>query len=130
MPYLQLDTSATFTRDDKTRFAAALADCYAETMAMDRRRISVAIRELGPDGLWRIIDGQPCPAHVLMCDIRRGRDAARRQTLAKAMLMVCQHTLGLAPERINVEFTQHSADEMYHPALGGFSPEWSPAEAE
>lgn len=128
MPYLQLDTSASFNRDDKARFAAALADCYAKTMAMDHRRISVAIRELGEDGLWRLIDGVPCSAHVLMCDIRRGRDASRRQVLAEAMLAVCERTLGLARQRVNIEFTQHSADEMYHPALGGFSPEWSPTE--
>jgi hypothetical protein len=33
--------------------------------------------------------------------------------------------LGLKKDRLNVEFTQHSGDEMYHAALGGFSPEWS-----
>ncbi len=31
--------------------------------------------------------------------------------------------------RLNVEFTQHSGDEMFHPSLGGYSPEWSVDEA-
>ena len=35
--------------------------------------------------------------------------------------------LGLREDRLNVEFTQHSGDEMYHPTLGGYSPEWGRA---
>ncbi len=128
MPYLQLDTTQAFSGEEKAAFSAALADCYARHMQMDRRRISVAIRELGPDGLWRIVDDQPVPANLLMCDIRLGREAARRQALAEAMLAVCQAELGLAVERVNIEFTQHAADEMYHPTLGGFSPDWHPSD--
>ena len=33
---------------------------------------------------------------------------------------------GLDPDRIKVEFTQHSGDEMYHPHLGGFNADWQP----
>jgi len=32
----------------------------------------------------------------------------------------------LREDRPNVEFTQHDGDEMYHPALGGFTPDWTP----
>lgn len=31
---------------------------------------------------------------------------------------------GDSEDRLNVEFTQHSGDEMYHPTLGEFGPEW------
>jgi hypothetical protein len=31
-------------------------------------------------------------------------------------------------ERLNVELTQHAGDEMHHPALGAFGPEWSEAQ--
>jgi len=126
MPYLQLDTSRAFSCDEKAAFSSALADCYATHMQMDRRRISVAIRELGPAGLWRIVDDRPVPANLLMCDIRRGRAAAQRDALARALLVVCEARLGLPAERVNIEFTQHTADEMYHPTLGGFGPEWHP----
>jgi hypothetical protein len=28
-------------------------------------------------------------------------------------------TIGLKPDLLNVEFTQHAGDEMYHPLMGG-----------
>jgi hypothetical protein len=37
---------------------------------------------------------------------------------------ICEQILGLDRERIKVEFTQHSGDEMYHPHLGGFNRDW------
>lgn len=69
------------------------------------------------------------PVSVLMCDIRKGRSAEQRLEVAKQLVGDCCETLGLREDRINVEFTQHAGDEMYHPTLGGFSPEWSPDEA-
>ena len=62
-------------------------------------------------------------------DIRRGRDAAQREDLAKALIAACAETLGLAAGTINVEFTQHDGDEMYHAAMGRLSRDWSAAEA-
>ena len=52
-----------------------------------------------------------------------------RMAVAKALCAHAIEILGLREERLNVEFTQHSGDEMYHPALGGYSPEWRPDEA-
>ena len=49
--------------------------------------------------------------------------------LAQRLIRDCVEVLGLAEDRLNVEFTQHSGDEMFHPTLGGYSPEWSPQEA-
>jgi hypothetical protein len=80
-------------------------------------------------GVWRMVDGEPTPVAVLMCDIRRGRSAELRLEVAKALCRDCIEILGLREERLNVEFTQHSGDEMYHPTLGGYSPEWSEGEA-
>lgn len=130
MPYLQLDTNGHYSVEDKKRLAAAMCETYARMMSVDIRRISVAIRELGEGGLWRIVEtgGAPEPASVLMLDIRRGRPAELRMTVAQALCAHCVDILGLAADRLNVEFTQHSGDEMYHPALGGFSPEWEPSE--
>ena len=34
----------------------------------------------------------------------------------------------MAPDRLNVEFTPHTDDEMNHPTLGDFSPDWKPGE--
>lgn len=131
MPYLQLDVTRAYAAHDKQRLAAAMSETYARMMSVDIRRISVAIRELGEGGVWRIAEvGQPpIEAAMLMLDIRRGRPADLRMELAKALCAHCIEILGLREDRLNVEFTQHDGDEMYHPALGGFSPDWKPGEA-
>jgi phenylpyruvate tautomerase PptA (4-oxalocrotonate tautomerase family) len=128
MPYLQLDVNGHYPVEDKQRLAGQLSATYASMMSVDIRRISIAIRELGDGGVWRTIGDQPMPVSMLMCDIRRGRTAALRLELAKALCRDCVEILGLDEECLNVEFTQHAGDEMYHPALGGFSPEWSAEE--
>lgn len=91
---------------------------------VDVSRISIAIRELGEGGLWRTIDGEPRHVAVLMCDIRRGRSEQLRLDVAEALCKDCINILGLSAERLNVVFTQHAGNKMYHPGLGGFSPEW------
>ena len=130
MPYLQLDVIGPHSVASKKRLAAQMSRTYAEMMSVDIRRISVAIREVGEGGVWRIpeIGGEPVPVSVMMLDIRKGRSAELRMEVAKALCAHCVEILGLSEDRLNVEFTQHSGDEMYHPTLGGYSPDWSPAE--
>ncbi|WP_440533683.1 tautomerase family protein [Variovorax sp. YR566] len=128
MPYLQLDVNGRHPVVDKKRLAKKLSETYAQMMSVDIRRISIAIREVGEGGVWRMVDGEPAEVSVLMCDIRRGRSAELRLEVAKALCRDCIEILGLREDRLNVEFTQHSGDEMYHPTLGGYSPEWSEGE--
>ncbi|KQU85683.1 tautomerase [Variovorax sp. Root318D1] len=131
MPYLQLDVNDSYPEDLKQQLAARMCETYASTMSVDIRRISVAIRELGAGGIWRIaeVGKVPVPVSLLMLDIRRGRPAELRMAVAKALCAHCIELLGLREDRLNVEFTQHDGDEMYHPTLGGFSPDWKPGEA-
>lgn len=131
MPYLQLDVNEHYPVETKRRLAFEMSETYARMMSVDIRRISVAIRELGAGGVWRVLEEgmQPSPVAVLMLDIRQGRSASLRMEVAQALCAHCIELLGLHEDRLNVEFTQHSGDEMYHPALGGFSPEWSEGEA-
>jgi phenylpyruvate tautomerase PptA (4-oxalocrotonate tautomerase family) len=130
MPYLQLDVNEHYPVDVKRLLAQKMSETYAQMMAVDIRRISVAIRELGEGGVWRIpeIDAEPTPVALMMLDIRKGRSPERRMEVAKALCAHCIEILGLREDRLNVEFTQHTGDEMYHPTLGGFSPDWSPDE--
>ncbi|MDN4589694.1 tautomerase [Xenophilus aerolatus] len=132
MPYLQLDVAGPYPVATKQRLADAMSQTYARMMAVDIRRITVAVRELGDGGLWRIAaEGEPpVPVAILMLDIRAGRPAELRMRVAQALCAHCIELLGLREDRLNVEFTQHSGDEMFHPALGGFSPDWSPGEAQ
>ncbi|BCF92892.1 MULTISPECIES: tautomerase [Paraburkholderia] len=130
MPYLQLDVNDHYSVEDKRRLALKMSETYARMMSVDIRRISVAIRELGDGGVWRIPEAgeEPTPVAVMMLDIRKGRTPELRMDVAKALCAHCIDILGLREDRLNVEFTQHSGDEMYHPALGGYSPEWTPDE--
>ena len=125
MPYLQLDTNGRHASADKQRLAQRMAETYADLMQVDIRRISVAIRECGDGAVWRLVDSVPVPVSVLMLDIRRGRPPEQRMELAKRLIADCVELLGQREDRLNVEFTQHSGDEMYHPTLGGYSPEWT-----
>jgi phenylpyruvate tautomerase PptA (4-oxalocrotonate tautomerase family) len=124
MPYLQLDVSQSYSLEAKRRLAKQLGEIYALKMQADVSRVSVAIRELTPGGLWRCTSGEPYEAALLMCDIRKGRPPEQRAELAKALIDACIDTLGLRIEQINVEFTQHTGDEMYHPMRGGLSADW------
>lgn len=127
MPYLQLDVSKSYPRETKMALAERFGRIYSEHMQASVRRISVAVREL-PDGVWRCTETAPYPSALLMCDIRRGRPAEQRAALAQALVEACIDVLELKLEQVNVEFTQHAGDEMYHPLLGGLSADWSEAE--
>ena len=124
MPYLQLDVSNEYPVADKKRLARRLGEIYADVMQASVKRISVAIRELD-GGVWRCTDDDPYPAALLMCDIRRGRPAEQRSRLAEALVAACIDILGLRIDQINVEFTQHAGDEMYHSVMGGLSDDWN-----
>ncbi len=130
MPYLQLDVNGHYSVADKQRLAARLSETYSRMMAVDIRRVTVAIRELGEGSVWRIADlgGEPAASALLMLDIRKGRSAEQRMEVAKALCADCVEILELSEDRLNVVYTQHAGDEMYHPNLGGYSPDWSPAE--
>lgn len=128
MPYLQLDVNDSYPVNLKQALAKKMSLTYAKLMTVDIRRISIAIREVGQGGVWRMVDGDEgdaVPVSVLMCDIRKGRTPELRMEVAKALCADCIEILGLREDRLNVEFTQHTGDEMYHPTLGGFSPDWS-----
>ncbi|WP_217631613.1 4-oxalocrotonate tautomerase family protein [Pedobacter hartonius] len=83
---------------------------------------------MGEGSVWRCTDDEPYPSALLMCDIREGRPPEMRAELAEALISACVEILGLCIEQLNVEFTQHKGDEMYHPMLGGLSDDWTPDE--
>ena len=48
-----------------------------------------------------------------------------RAALAQLLIDTCVELFGLDSLWIEVEFTQHAGDEMYHPHLGGWNNEWT-----
>jgi phenylpyruvate tautomerase PptA (4-oxalocrotonate tautomerase family) len=130
MPYLQLDVPDHYPVDVKRRLARRLGDQFARIMETTPNLVlvTVAFRELGEGGVWACSAGEPEPAAMMGCDIRRGRPPEQRAELAEALIEACVETLGLSSDRIVVEFTQHTHDEMYRPGRG-WGTEWTPAEA-
>ena len=48
--------------------------------------------------------------------------------LAGRLVEACKEIVGLQDDNINVEFTQHKGDEMYHTIYGGLSDDWKAGE--
>jgi phenylpyruvate tautomerase PptA (4-oxalocrotonate tautomerase family) len=128
MPSLQLFALPTYPAGVKEALASQLGRTYAAIMDTPLITITVVIPDMGADGVWRCGEDGAERAALLMCDIRRGRSAERRASLARQLIADCQTVAGIDAQRIKVEFTQHSGDEMYHAHLGGFNDEWSPGE--
>jgi phenylpyruvate tautomerase PptA (4-oxalocrotonate tautomerase family) len=128
MPYLQLDTPFSYSAEAKQRLAKRLGEIYSKKMDSNINRLTVAIRELGEGCVWRCGEGDARPAALLMCDIRRGRPAQQRAELARMLIDACIEIVGLREDNLNVEFTQHDGDEMYHTLYGGLSEDWKAGE--
>jgi phenylpyruvate tautomerase PptA (4-oxalocrotonate tautomerase family) len=129
MPSLQLFALPTYPAGVKQALAAQLGRSYAAIMETPLITITVAIPDMGADSVWRCGELGAEPAALLMCDIRSGRSVQRRARLARQLIADCEAIAGIDPDRIKIEFTQHSGDEMYHPHLGGFNTDWRPGES-
>ncbi|WP_158799767.1 tautomerase [Pedobacter sp. L105] len=128
MPYIQLDVTKTYPVATKQILAKRVGDIFSAIMQANLNRVTFTIRELGEGAVWRCTNEEPRPGALLMCDIRSGRTPETRTELAKALIAACVEILGLATNELNVEFTQHAGNEMYHPLMGGLSEDWSPEE--
>jgi len=124
MPSLQLDVPATYDIATKRLLAKRFGSAYAAIMQTRPDIVTVSVHDLGAGSVWRCGEDDPQPHALLMCDVRRGRSADTRADLARQLIGICQEVLGWDPERIKVEFTQHSGDEMFHPHLNGFNRDW------
>ncbi len=129
MPYLHFDLPARYPAATKRALAARLGALYAEIMETSPRIVKVAFRELGEENLFRCgaPDGGVEPVVVVQCDIRRGRPVEQRARLAEAIVAACSEALGIDAAMIELEFSQHSGDEMYR--RGAFAQDWTAAES-
>lgn len=128
MPYLQLEVNNAYTLEVKKQLTKAIGEAYSHIMQSSAKRITVTIRELGAGSVWRCSDDEPSPAAIMMCDIREGRPKETREALAKKLTEICNEFLKLEVNQLNIEFTQHSGDEMYHQWMGRLSDDWSAGE--
>ena len=134
MPYLQLDVPARYSIAAKRAAAKRMGEVYAEVMQTTPDLVHVCFRELDEGGLWHCSAGEPQPAAVLMCEVRRGRAPEQRARLGDALIKICADAFGLDETQISVEFTQHAGDEIYRTVLvdgvlrGGLGKDWTAKE--
>jgi hypothetical protein len=127
VPYLHLDLPLAVPAGDRARIATRLAKLYGELMETDPRRVTVAFRELGANGVVRLgADGEVEPVLMIQCDIRRGRPAEQRERLGTAIAGVVEEELEWPPSHTIIEFTQHAGDEFWR--ADGLSRDWAPDE--
>lgn len=124
MPYIQLEVRDHYPPETKKNLAKAIGQAYSQIMQADIRRITISIRELGEGSIWRCSEDEPWPGAIMMCDIRAGRPKEMREDLSKTLVELCNSYLGLKTNELNIEYTQHSGDEMYHQWLGKLSDDW------
>lgn len=125
MPSIQIDLPVLVEPDVKRELARGVGDIYARTMQVNADLLTVSIHDLGAGGVWRCHEGSaPTPSALIMCDIRRGRPAETRASLARQLIDLLVNTFALNRNWLKVEFTQHAGDEMYHPHLQGFNKDW------
>ena len=127
MPYLQLDVPVPLDVATKRALAEAIGERYAAVMETGRHIPSIVVRD-GGCGPLRFQDGELRDVAVIMCDVRRGRDAARRERLARDLVTLIARATELPEMQIVVEFTQHEPSEMFR--YGALAPEWDSTEAE
>jgi phenylpyruvate tautomerase PptA (4-oxalocrotonate tautomerase family) len=128
MPSLQIDVPTGLKVETKRLLAKRFGVVYAATMEADPELVTVSVHDLGEGSVWRCTADEPQPHVLIMCDVRRGRSAETRASLAHQLIEICVDVLGLGPFSVKVEFTQHSGDEMFHPHLGGFNTDWTARE--
>ena len=66
----------------KKRLANAMIQTYARLMVVEVQRISVAIRELGEGGIWRIADEGGEPEHARLPAARDPSSSCLRPVLS------------------------------------------------
>ena len=128
MPYLQLDIPERYPAEVKRELARCLGEIYARIMQTTSDKVVVGFRELPDGSLWRCDDDGPTPAAVLMCEVRHGRSREQRTELAQVLIDACGKALGLRRDRLTVEFTQHTGDEIFRDGRG-WAADWTPTEA-
>lgn len=125
MPYIQIEVTRHYPAETKKHLAKKIGEVYSKIMQASVKRITVTIRELGEGSIWRCTEDDPAPAAIMMCDIRVGRTKETREVLSKKLIEICNEVLELEVNQLNIEFTQHSGDEMYHQWMGRLSNDWS-----
>ena len=127
MPYVHFNVPGRYGAEAKRKLAEAACRAYAEIMETQSWRPNVGISELGEDNLFRLGEEGLERIVMVLVEARRGRPAEQRLRLARRIVDLCVDTLDVPRATVFVEFTLHTADEMYRD--GTWTQEWSSDEA-
>ena len=128
MPYLHLNLSKSYPAPVKREIATRLCKLYSSIMQTEPWRPNVGIAELGADNIFHMKGDELEPINMILIEVRRGRPDDLRLQLANAIVDACVEILKVPRETLLIEFTTHSATEMFR--SGRWTSEWSEAEAQ
>ena len=127
MPHLQFDLSFTPAPRDKSRFAAAVVQHFAQAMDTGTDHIAVSLRCGAREDLTFGRARDPSRGIAFLnADLRKGRTAAQKRAFALAVIDELDRTLNVPRESVYVIFTEHDGpDFQMH---DGVLPSWSVGE--
>ncbi|MFC7154251.1 tautomerase family protein [Halomarina halobia] len=125
MPLLQFDTTVAATDDERSAFAAAVTDRYADRMETTTGHVAVVIREHPPANL-SLGRSEGGPLLFLSADVREGRSPEQRREFALSVMELAAERLSIPEANVKVVFTEHAGEEMM--GVDRVGDDWSPEE--
>jgi 5-carboxymethyl-2-hydroxymuconate isomerase len=125
MPHLQLEVTESLMDDQIRSFAGWLTDRYAAVMDTGTAHVGVTVREDASLAMGRA--DADAPVAFLNADIRAGRSAEQRRTLAGEVIEELHDRWAIPAANVYVVFTEHPGED-FHLVEGPLS-SWSDAEA-
>jgi phenylpyruvate tautomerase PptA (4-oxalocrotonate tautomerase family) len=113
VPHLQFEVNFPVSREEKTRFAAAVIRHFSEIMDTGTDHIAVTLRTFAPEDLTF---GRAAPTGgrtaFVNADIRLGRTKDQKRRLALAYIDEIARTWGVAREAVYVILTEHDGENF------------------
>jgi phenylpyruvate tautomerase PptA (4-oxalocrotonate tautomerase family) len=126
MPHLRFDLNFMPPAEDKTRFAAAVAQHFGRVMNTGTEHVAVCIRcGAREDILFGRATDQARVA-LLDFDVRRGRTMGQKRELALAVMGEIQRVFAVDPSGVYVVYTEHDGPDFQ--MEDGVLPSWSAGE--
>ncbi|HEY6911020.1 MAG TPA: tautomerase [Myxococcales bacterium] len=126
MPHLRFELNFPVSAEDRTRFAAAVAEHFGRVMNTGTEHVAVSLHCGAREDIFFERAGDPGRVALLDFDVRRGRTMGQKRELAVAVFRELQKTLGVPPSGAYLVYTEHDgADFQMH---DGVLPSWSAGE--
>ena len=126
MPHLRFDLNFTPSAEDKTRFAATVAQHFGRVMNTGTEHVAVSLRCGAPEDIVFARAADAARVALLDFDVRRGRTAGQKRELALAVIGELQKAFAVAPSAVYLVYTEHDGADFQ--MEDGVLPSWSAGE--